>query len=94
VPVRGQSRTESAENRELRKRVRLLEQGNEVLRRAVAYRSQGGRAEKRLDPLVGELAAAGTRVTATCRVLDLARQSYSRSLVDPVTDSEGPRRIE
>ena len=36
----GQTRVESAENRELRKRVRLLEQENEVLRRAAAYLSQ------------------------------------------------------
>jgi transposase len=33
----GVTTTESAENRELRKRVRLLEQENEVLRRATAY---------------------------------------------------------
>jgi transposase len=31
---------EQAENRELRRRVRLLEQENEVLRRAAAYLSQ------------------------------------------------------
>ena len=36
----GLSRAEAAENRELRKRVRLLEQENEVLRRAAAYLSQ------------------------------------------------------
>ena len=36
----GQSRTEAAENRELRRRNRLLEQENEVLRRAAAYLSQ------------------------------------------------------
>ncbi|WP_426623964.1 transposase [Leifsonia sp. McL0607] len=36
----GQTGSESAENRELRKRVRLLEQENEVLRRAAAYLSQ------------------------------------------------------
>jgi transposase-like protein len=36
----GQSRTESAETREMRKRIRLLEQENEVLRRAAAYLSQ------------------------------------------------------
>lgn len=36
----GEAATENAENRELRKRVRLLEQENEVLRRAAAYLSQ------------------------------------------------------
>ncbi len=36
----GVTRSESAENRELKKRVRLLEQENEVLRRAAAYLSQ------------------------------------------------------
>jgi len=36
----GTSRTESAELRELRRRTRLLEQENEVLRRAAAYLSQ------------------------------------------------------
>ena len=36
----GVTRTEAAETRELRKRVRLLEQENEVLRRAAAYLSQ------------------------------------------------------
>ena len=37
----GQTRAGSDENRELKKRVRLLEQENEVLRRAAAYLSQG-----------------------------------------------------
>lgn len=37
----GMTTAEHAENRELKKRVRLLEQENEVLRRAAAYRSQG-----------------------------------------------------
>ena len=36
----GASRTESAELRDLRRRNRLLEQENEVLRRAAAYLSQ------------------------------------------------------
>ena len=36
----GVSTAESVENRELRKRVRLLEQENEVLRRAAAYLGQ------------------------------------------------------
>ena len=36
----GQSRTEGAELREAHKRIRLLEQENEILRRAAAYLSQ------------------------------------------------------
>jgi transposase len=36
----GQPRAEGAELREARKRIRLLEQENEVLRRAAAYLSQ------------------------------------------------------
>ncbi|MBP1780424.1 transposase-like protein [Micromonospora sp. HB375] len=36
----GTSSSESAELREARKRIRLLEQENEVLRRAAAYLSQ------------------------------------------------------
>jgi transposase len=36
----GMTSEQSAENRELRKRLRLLEQENEVLRRAAAYLSQ------------------------------------------------------
>ena len=36
----GVTNAEQGENRELRKRVRLLEQENEVLRRAAAYLSQ------------------------------------------------------
>jgi transposase len=36
----GVTSVESAENRELKKRVRLLEQENEVLRRAAAYLGQ------------------------------------------------------
>jgi transposase len=36
----GVTQAESAELREMRKRVRLLEQENEVLRRAAAYLSQ------------------------------------------------------
>ncbi len=36
----GLTTTESVENRELKRRVRLLEQENEVLRRAAAYLGQ------------------------------------------------------
>lgn len=37
----GRTREDSVELRDARKRIRLLEQENEVLRRAAAYRSRG-----------------------------------------------------
>ncbi|WP_439956808.1 IS3 family transposase [Nocardia fusca] len=83
----GTSSGESAELRELRRRNRLLEQENEVLRRAAAYLSQA-HLPKRLYPLVSELAADGIPVAVTCRVLQLARQPYYRWLNRPVTDAE------
>lgn len=43
---RGVSTAEAKENRELRRRVKLLEQENEVLRRAAAYLSQANLAPK------------------------------------------------
>ncbi|MGW5755896.1 IS3 family transposase [Nocardia rhamnosiphila] len=83
----GTTRSESDELRELRRRNRLLEQENEVLRRAAAYLSQAN-LPKRLYPLVSELAADGIPVAVTCRVLNLARQPYYRWLAAPVTDTE------
>ncbi|WP_412747766.1 IS3 family transposase [Krasilnikovia sp. M28-CT-15] len=83
----GVTRTESAELRELRRRNKLLEQENEVLRRAAAYLSQAN-LPKRLYPLVSELAAEGIPVAVTCRVLNIARQPYYRWLARPVTDTE------
>ena len=49
----GVSRAEATENRELRKRVRLLEQENEVLRRAAAYLSQANLPGKGSSPASG-----------------------------------------
>ncbi|RUP26984.1 MULTISPECIES: IS3 family transposase [Mycolicibacterium] len=83
----GKSTSDSAELKELRRRNRLLEQENEVLRRAAAYLSQAN-LPKRLYPLVSELAADGIPVAVTCRVLQLARQPYYRWLARPVTDAE------
>ncbi|WP_373308172.1 IS3 family transposase [Cellulomonas oligotrophica] len=79
----GVTRTESAELREANRRIRLLEQENEVLRRAAAYLSQA-HLLGRLYPLVSELAADGVPVAVTCRVLKLARQPYYRWLAAPV----------
>ncbi|MFG2967093.1 IS3 family transposase [Streptomyces sp. NPDC048288] len=82
----GVTSQESAELREARRRIKLLEQENEVLRRAAAYLSQA-HLPKRIYPLVKELAADGTPVAVTCRVLKLARQPYYRWLDKPVTDT-------
>ncbi|RFC71150.1 IS3 family transposase [Streptomyces sp. AcE210] len=83
----GTTSQESAELREARRRIKLLEQENEVLRRAAAYLSQAN-LPKRIYPLVKELAVDGVPVTVTCRVLKLARQPYYRWLDEPVTGAE------
>ncbi|WUW26506.1 IS3 family transposase [Streptomyces sp. NBC_01463] len=83
----GTTGQESVELREARRRIKLLEQENEVLRRAAAYLSQAN-LPKRIYPLVKELAAGGVPVTVTCRVLKLARQPYYRWLDAPVTPAE------
>ncbi|MEW1905165.1 IS3 family transposase [Streptomyces sp. NPDC086147] len=82
----GTSSQESAELREARRRIKLLEQENEVLRRAAAYLSQA-HLPKRIYPLVKEPAAGGVPVTVTCWVLKLARQPSYRWLDKPVTDA-------
>ncbi|WP_220296857.1 IS3 family transposase [Streptomyces sp. MBT84] len=83
----GTTSQDNAELREARRRIKLLEQENEVLRRAAAYLSQA-HLPKRIYPLVKELATGGIPVTVTCRVLNLARQPYYRWLERPVTDAE------
>ncbi|UPK61725.1 IS3 family transposase (plasmid) [Rhodococcus pyridinivorans] len=83
----GTTASENAELREARKRIRLLEQENEVLRRAAAYLSQAN-LPKMMYPLVRELAVDGIPVAVTCRVLKIARQPYYRWLADPVTAAE------
>ncbi|WP_183656616.1 IS3 family transposase [Prauserella isguenensis] len=79
----------AAELRELKRQNRLLEQENEVLRRAAAYLSQAN-LPKRLYPFVRELAApdARIRVAVACRVLKLHRQHYYAWLAQSVTDAE------
>jgi hypothetical protein len=54
---------ETADLRAARRRIKLLEQENEVLRRAAAYLSQANLAGKGLDSLVSELAADGVGLT-------------------------------
>ncbi|MEU4345687.1 IS3 family transposase [Nocardia sp. NPDC023852] len=83
----GTSTGESAELRAAKRRIRLLEQENEVLKKAAAYFAQAN-LPKMIYPLVRELAEDGIPVTVTCRVLKLARQPYYRWLAEPVTDAE------
>ncbi|MFF0494325.1 IS3 family transposase [Nocardia sp. NPDC004068] len=83
----GISTGESAELRAAKRRIRLLEQENEVLKKAAAYFAQAN-LPKMIYPLVRELAEGGIPVTVTCRVLKLARQPYYRWLAEPVTDAE------
>lgn len=70
----GVTQAEAAELREARKRIRLLEQENEVLRKAAAYLSQTS-LPKMMFPLVRELAADRIPVTVTCRVLGFSKKS-------------------
>ncbi|WP_425323825.1 IS3 family transposase [Kocuria salsicia] len=82
----GKTREESTELRDLRRRNRLLEQENEVLRRAAAYLSQANLPEKALP--ARELAGDGIPVAVSLRVLKLSRQPYYRWRKQQVTESE------
>ncbi|NWL31652.1 IS3 family transposase [Paenarthrobacter nitroguajacolicus] len=83
----GPAVSESAEVRELKKRNRLLEQENEILRRAAAYLARDIN-PKMTYPLVTDLAADGVPVAVTCRVLKFSKQGYYRWRVSPVTERD------
>ncbi|WP_284228901.1 IS3 family transposase [Arenivirga flava] len=87
----GASDADRAELREARKRIRLLEQENEVLRRAAAYLSQAN-LPKIVFPLVREMAEPGARVrvpvAVALRVLGLSRQGYYQWLAEPVSQRD------
>lgn len=82
----GPAAAESAEMRELKKRNRLLEQENEILRRAAAYLA---RTSTQNDVPAGHgFAADGVPVAVTCRLLGFSKQGYYRRRVSPVTDRD------
>ncbi|PTT61306.1 IS3 family transposase [Arthrobacter sp. HMWF013] len=83
----GPAAAESAEMRELKKRNRLLEQENEILRRAAAYLARDIN-PKMMYPLVTDLAVDGVPVAVTCRVLGFSKQGYYRWRASPVTDRD------
>jgi transposase-like protein len=71
----GKITSDSAELRELRRRIGCRSRRTRSLRREAAYLSQAN-LPGRLYPLVSEFAADGIPVAVTCQVLKLARQPY------------------
>ncbi|WP_110882097.1 IS3 family transposase [Mycolicibacterium vulneris] len=77
----------SAQLREAHKRIKLLEQEAEVMRRAVGYLSRDAN-PKMMYPLVLDLADDGVPVTVTCRVLGFSTQAFYKWRKAPVSQRD------
>lgn len=84
----GTTAAVSQELREAKRRVRLLEQENEVLRRVAAYLSQANLPGKGGTRSCGTSPLTAFPSRWRGRVLKIARQPYYRWLKNPVTDAE------
>ncbi|MCV7205775.1 IS3 family transposase [Mycolicibacterium peregrinum] len=77
----------AAQLREAHKRIKLLEQEAEVMRRAVGYLSRDAN-PKMMYPLVLDLAADGVPVTVTCRVLGFSTQAFYKWRKAPLSQRD------
>ena len=79
----GVTDAQAEEVRELKKRMRTVEQENEILRRAAAYIAK--ELPQMMYPLVLDLADDGFPVAVTCRVLGFSTQAFNKWRRNPVS---------
>ncbi|MFC6916077.1 IS3 family transposase [Cellulomonas gelida] len=86
--IEGVPRTESAELRRARARVRELEREVEILRVASKLPRTGGPTPKRVHPVIDTLVAAGHPVLTCCRILGVSKPGYYRYRNRPTSQTQ------